>query len=371
MTYTLEYIWLGGNYNIRSKTKVVHSDKPPILDSLEHWNYDGSSTGQAEGNDSEVIIIPRALFVDPFREDGYLVLCDTWKPDMETRLPNNFRTTAETIFNKKLDDKPWYGMEQEYFMFSNKTNAPLGFPEGGYPEAQGPYYCSVGADNTYGREIAEEHLTACIKAGIKISGINAEVAPGQWEFQVGPAEGIEAGDHLWMGRYLLERVAEKHDVNIVYDPKPIRGDWNGSGCHTNFSTVAMREGTENKTGLEFIEEAIQKLSENHSMMMHFYGEGNERRMTGDHETASFEEFSHGRANRGASVRIGNDTYRNKKGYFEDRRPSANCDPYLVTAMIFQTCCLEEENDDSLTPVEEDSPEEKKEVIHKDDITVNI
>ena len=355
MTYTLEYIWLGGNYNLRSKTKVVHSDSKPTVESLDNWNYDGSSTEQAEGNDSEVIIVPRALFVDPFRENGYLVMCDTWKPDMETRLPNNFRTAAETIFNKKLDEKPWYGLEQEYFMYSKETNRPLGFPENGYPEPQGQYYCSVGAENAFGREVAEEHLAACIKAGIKISGINAEVAPGQWEFQVGPAEGIEAGDHLWIARYLLERVSEKHNISITYDPKPVPGDWNGSGCHTNFSTLSMREGTENKTGLDIIEEAIEKLSGNHQVQMHFYGEGNNRRMTGAHETASFEEFSHGRANRGASVRIGNETYKNKKGYFEDRRPSANCDPYLVTAMLFQTCCLSDE-EESLTPVEEDSEE---------------
>jgi glutamine synthetase len=369
MPYTLEYIWLGGNYNLRSKTKVVHSDSKPTVESLEKWNYDGSSTEQAEGNDSEVIIIPRALFNDPFRSNGYLVMCDTWKPDMETRIENNFRTCADLIFNKKLDEKPWYGLEQEYFIFDKNTDAPLGFPKDGYPEAQGPYYCSVGSENAFGRDIAEDHLEACIKAGIKISGINAEVAPGQWEFQIGPAEGIEAGDHLWMARYLLERVSEKHNVYIVYDPKPIKGDWNGSGCHTNFSTLKMREGGEDVTGLEVIEKAIEKLSENHITQMHFYGTGNERRMTGKHETASFEEFSHGKANRGASVRIGNETYKNKKGYFEDRRPSANCDPYLVTAMLFQTCCLEDD-ENSLSPVEEHSPVEK-EVIDKKDINVEV
>ena len=74
--------------------------------------------------------------------------------------------------------------------------------------------------------------------------------------------------------------------------------------------------------------------------MFVYGEGNEQRMTGAHETANYSTFTHGIANRGASVRIGNETYNNKKGYFEDRRPSSNCDPYIVSSKIFETTCLE-------------------------------
>ena len=340
MPKMVEYVWLGGNNEFRSKTKVVSEDVS--LDTLSNWNYDGSSTGQASGKDSEVIIIPRALFNDPFSDNGYLVMCDTFKPDMTTHMSNNNRVYAENIFNKNLEDKPWYGLEQEYFLIDPKTRKPLGFPEEGEPNVQGQYYCSVGVDNAFGRAVAKEHLEKCIQAGIQVSGMNAEVAVGQWEFQVGPVEGINAGDHMCMARYLLLRVSEKHGVAIDFEPKPVKGDWNGSGCHANFSTVAMREGVDDKTGLEFIEEAIEKLSKKHDYHMKLYGTGNELRMTGEHETSRYDEFTHGRANRGASVRIGNETIYNKKGYFEDRRPSSNCDPYLVTAVLFETCCLDVE-----------------------------
>ena len=221
-------------------------------------------------------------------------------------------------------------------MMNTITGKPLGMDES---LEQGQFYCSVGAKNAFGRTIAEEHLDACIYAGIQISGINAEVAPGQWEYQIGPCLGIEEGDHLWMARYLLERVAEKHGVSINIEPKPIKGDWNGSGCHANYSTINMRQGCGNKTGLEYIHEAIEKLSEKHAEHMEVYGLHNDERMSGAYETADYHTFSSGIANRGASVRIGNDVSRDKKGYFEDRRPGSNCDPYIVTSMLFKTTVL--------------------------------
>jgi len=337
----VEYVWLDGNNELRSKTRVFISKITSIND-VSEWNYDGSSTGQADGTDSEVIIKPRALFIDPFRPkfmNALIVLCDTYKPN-GTPLKGNKRQWASSLFNQAFDEIPWYGIEQEYFLMNKKTEKPLGFPEDGWPNPQGQYYCSVGTKNAFGREVADEHLDACLKAGIQISGLNAEVAPGQWEFQVGPCVGIDSGDHLWIARYLLLRVAEKHGYVVNFEPKPIKGDWNGSGCHTNYSTLSMREGTEDKTGLQFIEEAIEKLSKKHMEHMAVYGEGNEERMTGEHETASYDKFTSGRANRGASVRIGNETVEKKKGYFEDRRPSSNMDPYLVTGIIFKTTCLD-------------------------------
>lgn len=334
-----EYVWIGGGNELRSKIKVIHDNNVLSLggnitiDMFPKWNFDGSSTEQASGEDSEVIIKPRAYFRNPFISfNSYLVLCDTYTPNGEP-LSNNHRVWANKIFNKKLDEEPWYGMEQEYFLISNEDN-PISWPFG--KEPQGQYYCSVGAKNAFGRHIAEEHLQICLRAGINISGMNAEVAPGQWEFQVGPCTGIEAGDHLWMARYLLQRVAEKYSMNVNFEPKPFKGDVNGSGCHTNYSTKQMREDN----GLEHIENAIEKLSKKHKEHMDVYGTDNDQRMTGLHETASYDKFSHGIANRGASIRIGNANYQNKKGYFEDRRPSSNCDPYLVTAMLFQTTCLE-------------------------------
>jgi glutamine synthetase len=328
---TVEYVWIGGNNELRSKIKVLENENEIDIETIPDWNYDGSSTNQASGEDSEVIIKPRCIFKDPFQKyyGGQLVLCDTYTPD-GLPLSNNMRFMANEMFNKKLDEKPWYGLEQEYFMMKN--GKPLGFDES---KTQGQYYCSVGAENAFGREIALKHLEYCMRAGIKLSGINAEVAPGQWEFQIGPCEGIDAGDHLWMARYILQRIGEEYDITIDFYPKPLSGNWNGSGCHTNYSTEVMRQ----ENGLVHINAAISKLGEKHDEHMNVYGIYNELRMTGEHETASFDKFSFGIANRGASIRIGNATYNNKCGYFEDRRPSSNCDPYIVTSMIFKTTCL--------------------------------
>ena len=340
MRTIIDYIWVGGNGQLRSKVRIVDSkycDYEAIgLDEVPDWNYDGSSTNQATGANSEIIIKPRAIFKDPWTQSGsYMVICDTYTPDGEPVF-NNTRYNANNIFNQNLDEEPWFGLEQEYFLMNPYTHLPIGFNEN---DKQGQFYCGVGCENAFGRNIAEEHLCKCLQAGITLSGINAEVAPGQWEFQVGPCFGIDAGDQLLMARYILLRLGEMYNVNINFEPKPLKGDWNGSGCHTNFSTVNMREGTENKTGLEHINDAIVKLSEKHDEHMNVYGSGNEERMTGEHETASYDKFTDGNGNRGASIRRSADTIKNEKGYFEDRRPSSNCDPYLVTSIIFQTTCL--------------------------------
>ncbi len=338
MVLLAEYIWIGGNNELRSKCRVMSGsvyDKDSIY-FYPDWNYDGSSTGQAIGSDSEVIMKPMAVFKCPFRGgDNRMVLCDTYLPNGQPHITNH-RAGAVEIFDKKIEEEPWFGLEQEYFLIDLKTGKPLGC-EYSIPE-QGPFYCGVGGGNALGRDVVEEHLEKCLYAGLRISGINAEVSPAQWEFQIGPSLGIEAGDHLWVARYILNRVCEKYGVRVDLTPKLIK-EINGSGCHANFSTRCIREGTAEKTGLELIDEAIMKLSKKHLEHMMIYGEGNRERMTGHHETASYDEFSFGRANRGKSVRIGNDTIKNNRGYFEDRRPSSNCDPYLVTAKIFETCCL--------------------------------
>jgi glutamine synthetase len=331
----VEYVWIGGNNELRGKTKVVDKIITCVKE-LPDWNFDGSSTDQASGDDSEVILKPRRLFPDPFRgSNDKLVICDTYTPNGEP-LSNNYRHWANKIFDEKIQEEPWFGLEQEYFIMDHDSNEPLGYKES---KDQGQFYCSVGSGNAYGREVVETHLKYCIQAGIKISGVNAEVAPGQWEFQIGPCVGIEQGDHLWMARYILERVSELYGYCINYEPKPLKGKWNGSGCHANFSTKNMREGTYDNKGIDFIMDAIKALEKNHDLHMKYYGSNNEQRMTGEHETASFDNFSYGIANRGKSIRIGNENYQNEKGYFEDRRPSSNCDPYLVTGLIFQTTTM--------------------------------
>ena len=325
----IEYVWLDGNGDLRSKTKILNNAM-----SIPAWNYDGSSTNQAETGDSEVILKPCSIFKDPFRKnDNLLVMCDTWV-DTNTPHKTNTREWANKLFSMKLNKKPWYGLEQEYFIFNNESKKIFDSDA-----KQGRFYCSVGTNNSINRVIAEEHLQLCLYAGVNISGINAEVAPSQWEFQVGPCTGINTGDHLWIARYILLRVAEKYNAVISFEPKPVKGDWNGSGCHINFSTINMREGDGKKTGLQYIYEGIEKLSKKHIEHMKYYGKDNISRLTGKHETSSYNKFSYGEASRSVSIRIGKDTLNNKKGYFEDRRPASNIDPYLATGIIFKTVCL--------------------------------
>lgn len=343
-----EYLWLGGNgpLDIRCKTKVLGAPVSSASE-LPEWNYDGSSCNQAPGKDSEVLIIPRAIYPDPIRNRGsILVICDTYNPHTREPLPTNTRAPAAKIFEELKHEECWFGIEQEYTLFKDGT--PLGWPKCsarspagpssqlGYPGPQGPYYCSVGSDVAFGRDLVEDHMTACIDAGVQISGINAEVMPGQWEFQVGPCEGISAGDDLMIARYLILRLSEKYNIQVSFDPKPVAGDWNGAGCHTNFSTKSMREDG----GIKYIQEAIERLGKKHAEHIAQYGSDNHLRLTGLHETSSMDKFSYGVADRGASVRIPNSTRYSNKGYFEDRRPSSNMDGYTVTSLIAHTSCTQ-------------------------------
>lgn len=335
-----EYVWIGasgtsGGFDLRSKTMILDK-KPSSVSELRVWNYDGSSTGQAAGGDSEVYLKPAAIFPDPFRRgDNILVLCEAINPTTQQPIATNTRAYAADLFERGADQEPWFGIEQEYTLMKRDGFRPLGFPEDGLPKPQGPYYCGAGYDSAIGRPIAEAHLRACLYANIKIAGVNAEVMPGQWEYQVGPCTGIESGDHMWMSRYIMLRVCELACINVTFDPKPQTGDWNGAGCHTNFSTNAMRR----PGGYSEIIKSVEKLATKHKEMIKVYGEGNERRLTGAHETASIEQFSYGVADRGASVRIPRDTEKNQCGYFEDRRPASNMDPYVVTAALFEASCM--------------------------------
>eukprot|EP01099_Mayorella_cantabrigiensis_P006040 TRINITY_DN497_c0_g1_i1.p1 TRINITY_DN497_c0_g1~~TRINITY_DN497_c0_g1_i1.p1 ORF type:complete len:353 (-),score=82.11 TRINITY_DN497_c0_g1_i1:230-1288(-) len=330
------YVWIGGSgEDLRGKTRTLESI-PKDPSELPIWNFDGSSTGQAPGKDSEVLLIPSRIYRDPFRRgDNILVLCECVHPVTLKPLPSNTRAECAQIMEQAKDSHPWFGIEQEYTLMS-KGKWPLGWPEGGFPGPQGPYYCSAGSDVNFGRQIVEHHYRACLHAGVKIAGSNAEVMPGQWEFQVGPCEGIQMGDDLWMARYILLRVAEYYGTVVSFHPKPVTGDWNGAGCHTNFSTKAMREDG----GFQEIVKAIEKLSKVHNEHIAVYGKENDKRLTGHHETAPITQFSWGVANRGASIRVPRQTEKDGKGYFEDRRPASNADPYLVTARIVKTVIIE-------------------------------
>ncbi|CAJ1970863.1 unnamed protein product [Sphenostylis stenocarpa] len=322
----------GSGLDMRSKARTLSG---PVNDpsKLPKWNYDGSSTGQAPGADSEVILHPRAIFNDPFRRGkNILVMCDTYTAAGEP-IPTNKRHNAAKIFSHPdvLAEEPWYGIEQEYTLLQKDVRWPLGWPIGGFPGPQGPYYCGIGADKAFGRDIVNSHFKACLYAGINITGINGEVMPDQglidnvinsirpvksllvWEFQIGPSVGISACDDLWVARYILERITEIAGVVLSFDPQPIK---------------SMR----NDGGFEVIKEAISKLEKRHKEHIAAYGEGNERRLTGKHETADINTFLWGVANRGASIRVGRDTEKAGKGYFEDRRPASNMDPYVDLLM---------------------------------------
>ena len=329
-----EYIWIDGykpTANLRSKTKIVDSKVDSISD-LPFWGFDGSSTLQADGDDSDCMLKPVYFVPDPIRGgDDILVMCEVLNADGSVHGSNNRAACAE-ISEKYASEKAWFGIEQEY-TFYNGSN-PLGFPEDGYPAPQGEYYCGVGADNIYGREIVEEHMQLCLDAGLDLSGINAEVMPGQWEFQVGPTAAPTIGDQLWIARWLLNRIAEEYGVTVSIEPKPAKGDWNGAGAHTNFSTKSMREDG----GYDVIVAACEKLGKNIKRHIDVYGDKNDERLTGLHETAKITEFKYGVSDRGASIRIPMQTANDKKGYLEDRRPAANIDPYEVCTALIETTC---------------------------------
>lgn len=325
----LEYIWLDGYYptqNMRSKTKVV-PDFSGKLEDCPIWSFDGSSTKQAKGKNSDCFLKPVAIYPDPARKNGYLVMTEVLNPD-GTPHPTNARA--------KIDDNDndfWFGFEQEYFIMDTHTQLPLGFPVGGYPGPQGMYYCSVGGKNTHGRELVEEHADLCIDAGLIFEGINQEVACGQWEFQLFAKGAKKAGDEIWVARYLLDRLTEKYGYYIEYHPKPIKGDWNGSGMHANFSNSTLRTCGSEET-YKKICEAFRPLTDEH---IDVYGEHNDQRLTGLHETAHVSDFSYGISDRGASIRIPLLTVeKGWKGYLEDRRPASNADPYKVAGRIIET-----------------------------------
>ncbi len=331
MKSKLEYIWLDGfqpTQSLRSKT-MVREDFGGTLEECPMWSFDGSSTQQATGDDSDCLLKPVAIYPDPDRVNGYLVMTEVLNADGSPHESNGRATIDDD------DNDFWFGFEQEYFLWDPKTDLPPGFPKGGYPSPQGPYYCSVGAKNAHGRDCVEDHLDLCLEAGINVEGINAEVAAGQWEFQVFAKGAAQAGDETWVARYLLERTAERYELAINWEPKPLGKDldWNGSGMHANFSNGVMRDSGDESVFTKICE-SFGKNIERHISV---YGANNDQRLTGEHETQSIDVFSYGVSDRGASIRIPIGTVEDGwKGRLEDRRTASNADPYKVAAAIIKT-----------------------------------
>ncbi len=329
--YKLEYIWLDGytpTPNLRGKTQIKEFSSFPTLEQLPLWGFDGSSTMQAEGHSSDCVLKPVALYPDATRVNGVLVMCEVMMPDGVTPHPSNKRATI-------LDDEgAWFGFEQEYFFY--KDGRPLGFPTEGYPAPQGPYYTGVGYKNvgSVAREIVEKHLDLCLAAGINHEGINAEVAKGQWEFQIFGKGSRTAADQIWMARYLMMRLCESYGIDIEWHCKPLGDtDWNGSGMHCNFSTEYMRT----VGGKEYFEALMAQFDKNLMDHIAVYGPDNDKRLTGKHETAPWNKFSYGVADRGASIRVPHSFVNNGyKGYLEDRRPNSMGDPYQIASQVLKT-----------------------------------
>ncbi|MCB1531516.1 MAG: glutamine synthetase beta-grasp domain-containing protein [Alphaproteobacteria bacterium] len=339
-----EYIWLDGavpTRYLRSKARVVDSSKIKSVEDFPEWSFDGSSTNQATGDDSDCLLKPVEYITDPIRGEGnYLVMCEVLNPD-GTPHESNSRAQLREVLDAGADKQDiWLGFEQEYTLFKGRT--PLGWPEQGFPGPQGPYYCGVGAEEIFGRELVEAHAELCLSTELMFYGINAEVMPGQWEFQIGfrgdekePADALKICDQTWIARWLLYRVGEEFGITVSLDNKPVKGDWNGAGMHTNVSTNDTRDKSK---GRKAIEEATKKLGQKHADHIKVYGAALAERLTGRHETCDINTFKVGDADRGCSIRIPAPVAAKGYGYFEDRRPGANADPYLVAARIAATIC---------------------------------
>jgi glutamine synthetase len=329
MITKLEYVWLDGyspEPNLRSKVKVCQLNSWS-LDSLPEWSFDGSSTQQAEGHFSDCLLKPVRIYENPLNKGtirSLLVLCEVMNPDGTPH-----ETNTRSKIGKEQEDL-WFGFEQEYTIM--QAGKPLGFPYNGYPEPQGKYYCGVGNGKVNGREFVDKHMENCIKANIDITGTNAEVLLGQWEYQVFSKGKLKAGDDLWISRYILQQMSEEHGYDIEFHPKPVVGDWNGSGLHCNFSNDKMR----NEGGEEYFKNIFRAFDVRHKLHIENYGSDNHLRLTGKHETQSIDKFSWGVSDRGSSIRVPLATSKEWKGYVEDRRPASNGDPYKIVNVISST-----------------------------------
>ena len=323
----LEYIWLDAKQNFRSKVKV-NNGKPYELNDISTipiWNYDGSSTGQAEIQDSEVLLHPKKVYTHSMLTNfPVLVLCDTYNPKTDLRTSHY---DAELVFKKYKDNLPMFGLEQEFFMLDTITRD---IPEKKNKVAQhGEYYCAIGPQCARTRPYVLDVMYTAIQLGIQITGMNYEVAPGQAELQVCNI-GLDACYDLLMVRYLLTRLGERYKIIPNFEPK-ILNDENGSGCHINFSTLEMRSMTNVKELHQTIQSMCKNLEQDHNIFINeYYGSGNKERLSGTCETCSFKEFKIKKGGRNASIRVPNDG-----NYFEDRRPSSNIDPYLACSKLLE------------------------------------
>ncbi|XP_022816747.1 glutamine synthetase 2 cytoplasmic-like isoform X2 [Spodoptera litura] len=300
------YVWIDGTgINLRAKDRTFDF-VPKIVKDLPIWYFDGGNTDQAKDENSDTYIFPQVIYHDPFRRgSNILVLTDTYS-----------------------------------FNYQPTDGRPLGWPPGGFPAPPGPYYCAIGANKIVARELMEAFYRCCLYAGVQINGVYPGSTPSQWNFQVGPSPGIKSADDLWMARYILARLAEEYGTVANFEPQPIT-DWPGNGTFVYFSSKDMREDD----GILVIERAIDKMARRHGAHINEYdannGGDNVRRLNGKNGMPHVRDFTAGVANRSCSVRIPRHVSEDKKGYFEDRRPAANADPYRIITILLKTCIFDE------------------------------
>uniref|UniRef100_A0A8C5Q403 Glutamine synthetase n=1 Tax=Leptobrachium leishanense TaxID=445787 RepID=A0A8C5Q403_9ANUR len=338
------YVWIDGTgERLRCKKKTLDYE-PKSVEEIPEWNFNGFGTRQSDISKCAMYLVPVAMFSDPFTLDpNKLVLCEVLKSNREPA-ETNLRQTCKKVMDLARDHRPWFGMEQEYVLLGI-DGRPYGWPKKDL-QPDGIFYCSIGTDRVFGRDIIECNYKACLYAGIKICGSNGESVPSQWEFQVGPCEGIDVSDHLWMARFILHRICEDFGAVVTFDPRPLSGEWSGSGCHTNYSTESMRK----EGGLRHIENAIEKLRERHSYHISVYdphgGKDNLRRLIGHSSTSSINKFTVGINDCRTSIRVSHHVEQEGKGYLEDRRPASNCNPYAVIEAIVRTTILNKFHDEN-------------------------
>ena len=322
---TLEYIWLDSDYEFRTKTKVFpyKYDTMPVLEDIPIWNFDGSSTGQAPSDGiTEVILKPVCLTQNPFiGENSYLVLCQTMNSYNEPIETNKCYEAMKLLKSPDVENlEIWFGVELEFFFESIEGKDYMG--------PQGKYYCGLGQVDYNERKIMETLVKYCQKANIPISGFNQEVAPHQWEYQIGPINATWAPHGVYLSRYILDRISEMFDKRTIWHPKPYSGDYNGSGCHVNMSSQLTRDDE----GLTHIYKVLKVIEADHTNFIENYtGKNNNLRLTGAHETSDPFKFTYSEGGRGSSIRIPTQVMSDGYGYFEDRRPGSSINYYETLA----------------------------------------
>jgi glutamine synthetase len=341
--FLFEYLWLDVNQHMRSKirTFIIECDyridlseilssktsKERFISLIPEWSYDGSSTGQCETAYSEVILKPVNFIKHPFMKPSIkggqpiLVLCEGYRENKP--IIGNDRYDYITKMNHVKSHDIWFGLEQEFFLFDKTTKQPINWNEVKHID-QGEYYCGVNRSTYKEKQILNVFLEKCLHVGIQISGINQEVAPCQWEYQIGPVCADEAPDQMIFAKYILYNIAQEYDAYTNFHPKPLKGNWNGSGCHINISTTQTR----GKNGFQYMQQIITKMSEDHvNFIKEYCGSDNEQRLTGFHETSNPTKFSYSVGGRDCSVRIPQQVEKERCGYFEDRRPGSSINYY--------------------------------------------